>query len=65
MKKMTIMKEIEDHKKKVCNKSPHWKFMLYGNIDDQEETMDCNNIIDHMEKQGEEPLHWELCHTVS
>ena len=27
--------------------------------------MDCNNIMDHTEKQGEEPLHWELCHTVS
>ena len=34
MKKMTIIKEIEDHKKKVQNKSAHRKFMLCGNIDD-------------------------------
>ena len=30
-------------------------------LHDQEETMDHNDIIDHTE----EPLHWELRHTVS
>ena len=56
-KKMTIIKEIKDHKKMVQNESTHQKFMVHGTVNDQEETMDCNDIIDHMERQREEPLY--------
>ena len=65
MKKMTIMKEIKDHKKKVRNESTHHEFMLHGNVDNQEEMMYHDNIIDHMEKQREQPLFWEPWHMAS
>ena len=65
MKRMTIMKEIEDHKKMVQNQSTYKKFMVHGSVNNQEEIVDYNDIIDHTERQREEPLYSELRHILS
>ena len=65
MQAVTITEAIEEHEKKVFDSSQHMKFRTSRNLDDYEEILTCNEVIDHIKKQGKEPLHWELCHTVS
>ena len=65
IQEMTIVEAVEDHQKKIFDSSAHRKFRVSRNQDQCEEIMAYNDIIDHIEKQGEAPIFWELDHIVS
>ena len=61
----TIVEATDDHQKQIFESSKHKKFKVSCNKDQHEEIASCNEIVDHIERQNEEPLHWELRHIVS
>ena len=61
----TIVKAIDEHQKQIIDSSKHKKFKVSRNNDQYEEILSYNEIVDYIEKQGEEPLYWELRHIVS
>ena len=61
----TIMEAMDDHQKQIFESSKHKKLKVNRNKDQHEEILSHNKIVDHIERQREEPLHWELRHVVS
>ena len=61
----TIVEAMDDHQKQLFENSKHKKFKVSCNKDQCEEILSCNEIVDHIERQREWPLCWELKHIVS
>ena len=55
------MKSITDHKKNLANDPDCIKFLSSFNNDEYEDILAYYDIIDHIEKDYEDPTMWKLC----
>ncbi len=63
--KTTIIEAIQGHETDKEKSSTHTKFCVSHNKNKYEEILSYNDIMDHLDKQEDGPLFWELRHIVS
>ena len=60
MQQNTIKDVIKPHEESIKNNPTHIKFRVSRNHDKYEDIMACDQVMDHIERQGEDPVYWEL-----
>ena len=55
-----IVKAITEHKKDIANNPDRIKFLCSFNNDEYEDILAYHDIIDHIEKEYEDPTVWKL-----
>ncbi len=58
--KFRIVEAIRDHQQSTENASVLTKFRVARNRDNFEQVLTYQQVMDHIEKQGEEPIQWEI-----
>jgi len=56
----TIVEAICNHENGIQQHSSHTQFRVKHGKDKYEEIMSYNDIMDHFERHGEDPLQWEM-----
>ena len=61
----TIAEVMWKHTKDVREDSTHVQFCVSRNKDDYEDIITHNELLEHIKRQGEDHVYWELHHRVS
>ena len=58
----TVTEAIKNHTKDFQEDSVQTQFCEPMNKDNHESILNLNESLDHIERKGEDPVHWELHH---